>query len=207
VTTVLVVARRATARARLEAVVTGSRALGLVSAPPGVALGRQIDAARPDVVLLDVGGEGVAAALAAAREARDAAMVVLAAVTRRAVAAAMAGGPIRAVLPRDATSGEILAAIEAVAAGLVALHPDGLGASPPPELSSLHAAREEPLTARELEVLAMLVEGLGNREIAAALGISRHTAKFHVASILGKLGARTRAEAVAIGLRRGLVAV
>lgn len=64
---------------------------------------------------------------------------------------------------------------------------------------------EEPLTPREREVLELLGRGQSNREIAARLGISEHTAKFHVASILGKLGAANRADAVRRGLRRGLV--
>jgi NarL family two-component system response regulator YdfI len=63
----------------------------------------------------------------------------------------------------------------------------------------------EPLTARERDVLQMLSQGLGNKEIAARLKISEHTVKFHVASILGKLGASTRTEAVSVALRRGLI--
>jgi DNA-binding NarL/FixJ family response regulator len=63
----------------------------------------------------------------------------------------------------------------------------------------------EPLTRREREVLQMLAAGLANKEIANRLHISDHTAKFHVASILGKLGAASRAEAVTQGIRRGLV--
>ena len=63
----------------------------------------------------------------------------------------------------------------------------------------------EPLTPRENEVLRLLASGLGNKEIAAKLKISEHTAKFHVASILGKLGAASRAEAVSIGMRNGLI--
>jgi DNA-binding NarL/FixJ family response regulator len=62
-----------------------------------------------------------------------------------------------------------------------------------------------PLTPREVEVLRLLADGLANKEIAGRLGISDHTAKFHVAAILGKLHAATRAEAVAIGLRAGLI--
>jgi len=68
-------------------------------------------------------------------------------------------------------------------------------------------APDQPLTGREIEVLGMMADGLGNKIIAARLGISTHTAKFHVASILDKLGAGSRTEAVAIGLRRGLVAI
>jgi len=63
----------------------------------------------------------------------------------------------------------------------------------------------EPLTPRESEVLQMLASGLANKQIAAKLAISEHTVKFHVASILGKLGAGSRTEAVSLGIRRGLV--
>jgi two-component system nitrate/nitrite response regulator NarL len=63
----------------------------------------------------------------------------------------------------------------------------------------------EALTSREVEVLELLAEGLSNKGIAARLGISDQTAKFHVAAILGKLGAHNRTEAVRLGVRRGLV--
>lgn len=61
------------------------------------------------------------------------------------------------------------------------------------------------LTLREGEVLRLMAQGLGNKEIAAALGISTHTAKYHVASVLAKLDAHTRTEAVTRGLREGLL--
>ena len=63
----------------------------------------------------------------------------------------------------------------------------------------------EALTDREHEVLALAGDGLSNREIAAALAISEHTVKFHLASIFGKLGASSRTEAVHRGLRHGLI--
>jgi two-component system, NarL family, response regulator YdfI len=115
---------------------------------------------------------------------------------------------VRAVLPHDTGAPEIVAAIEAAAAGLLALHPDavpGLGSRPAPTRGAWARAAEEALTPRELEVLAMLAEGLGNKAIATALGISGHTVKFHIAAILAKLGAGSRTEAVTIGVRRGLV--
>lgn len=62
-----------------------------------------------------------------------------------------------------------------------------------------------PLSAREVEVLRLMAQGLGNKSIARELGISSHTAKYHVASVLAKLGAHTRAEAVSRGMRRGLL--
>jgi DNA-binding NarL/FixJ family response regulator len=61
------------------------------------------------------------------------------------------------------------------------------------------------LTARELEVLRLMADGLGNKGIGAALGISSHTAKYHVASVLAKLDAQSRTEAVMKGLREGLL--
>jgi DNA-binding CsgD family transcriptional regulator len=63
----------------------------------------------------------------------------------------------------------------------------------------------EPLTAREREVLELVAEGMSNRAIAERLAISEHTVKFHVGSLLGKLAAGTRAELVAIAVRRGLI--
>jgi DNA-binding CsgD family transcriptional regulator len=63
----------------------------------------------------------------------------------------------------------------------------------------------EALTAREHDVLALLADGLSNRDIAARLAISEHTVKFHLASIFGKLGASTRTEAVQRGVRLGVI--
>jgi DNA-binding CsgD family transcriptional regulator len=66
---------------------------------------------------------------------------------------------------------------------------------------------EEPLTAREIDVLELLVEGFSNKAIAARLGISDQTVKFHVAAICGKLGAANRTDAVRRAVRRGLVSL
>jgi DNA-binding NarL/FixJ family response regulator len=75
---------------------------------------------------------------------------------------------------------------------------------PPPDSAY---TPEEPLTAREREVLELLVQGLPNKAIAAPLGISDQTVKFHVAAICGKLGAINRTDAVRRAIRRGLVSV
>ena len=66
---------------------------------------------------------------------------------------------------------------------------------------------EESLTPREIEVLELLAEGRSNKSIAQRLGISDQTVKFHVASILAKLGAANRTEAVRLAVRRGLISL
>jgi DNA-binding CsgD family transcriptional regulator len=112
-------------------------------------------------------------------------------------------------LPADAGAGQLRAALAAVLAGLSVrvagaaawpTRPAGVGAA-----ASYADEAIEALTTRELEVFELLAKGLSNRDIAGVLGISAHTAKFHVAQILAKVGAATRAEAVAIGLRLGLI--
>ena len=76
------------------------------------------------------------------------------------------------------------------------------------DLTELEEQRaDEPLTAREIEVLELLAEGLPNKRIAARLGISDQTVKFHVASIMGKLGAANRVETVRRAVRRGLISL
>ena len=86
-----------------------------------------------------------------------------------------------------------------LSAGLLALDPLSI---PRPEIGE---SLQEELTPREVDVLRLLAEGYANREIANRLGISEHTIKFHIRSILGKLGASTRTEAVTRGFRAGLI--
>lgn len=115
---------------------------------------------------------------------------------------------VRAVLPRDAAAGEIIAAIQAAAAGLFVISSEDMDALLPAEPEPAGGfVQGEALTAREMQVLSMLAEGWANKEIAVRLKISEHTVKFHVSSILGKLGAATRGEAVARGMREGLVVI
>jgi len=121
---------------------------------------------------------------------------------------------VSAVLPNTATGEEILAAVEAALAGLIVLPRDAFEifeeTQPTQETNHESTALDlepltETLTPRERQVLEMMAEGLGNKEIAWRLQISEHTVKFHVSSILGKLGASSRTEAVTQGLRRGLI--
>jgi DNA-binding NarL/FixJ family response regulator len=120
---------------------------------------------------------------------------------------------IRSVLPLDLSPNQLLAAIHATVAGLaVALEPFGPIEDEYTAWNTIGEIGEadklvEHLTARETLVLRLLALGLGNKEIASRLDISEHTAKFHVSSILAKLGAASRTEAVTIGIMRGLVTI
>ena len=112
---------------------------------------------------------------------------------------------VRAVLPPDASAAEILAAIQAAAAGMALVEPGELEAMIAKGNPAATGEPSTPLTGRELEVLRMLADGAANKTIAWKLGISEHTVKFHVAQILAKLNAGTRTEAVTLGIRQGLI--
>lgn len=115
---------------------------------------------------------------------------------------------INAIISREPSADELRLALDAADAGFVLLHPTtarGFFSAllPAGRLDYEH----EQLTVRETEVLRLLSEGLGNKEIASRLAISEHTAKFHISSILGKLSVATRTEAVSQGIRRGLIPI
>ena len=113
---------------------------------------------------------------------------------------------VRSVLSMDATSAEIISAIRAAASDLITLQPatfELFANDARPALAPL----EEPLSSREIEVVRMLAEGLTNKLIAYRLGISEHTVKFHVTSIMAKLHAGSRTDAVMQAIRRGFVMI
>jgi DNA-binding NarL/FixJ family response regulator len=171
--------------------------------------GRLVDV-QPDVVLAEAAAdaqEELLSVLEDAEIAQEYAVVLLSEQPKAAWLSKALRAGVRAVLPRDVTPEQLRAALEAAAAGLLVIHPSDLDRALPAAAGVPAAAGElpEPLTPREREVLQMISAGLGNKEIAARLSISEHTVKFHVASILGKLGASTRTEAVSIGIRHGLV--
>lgn len=127
------------------------------------------------------------------------------------VAAAESASVGLGVLGRDASVEEIVAAITAVGSGLLALdrrQAAALWAPQEPVIATgAHAPApgDEPLTPREREVLQLLAEGLPNKLIAQRLHVSDHTVKFHVSSIMLKLNAASRTEAVTVAARRGLL--
>jgi|SRR5215468_4502748 len=111
---------------------------------------------------------------------------------------------VAGVVPIDVTPHRFQSALRAIHAGLQVVDPAFTHEDPGSHAS---ASSPEELTAREQEVLSMLAEGLSNKEISSRLAISTHTVKFHISSILGKLGATSRTEAVSIGIRSGRVTI
>jgi DNA-binding NarL/FixJ family response regulator len=193
---VLVVGDDPLARAGLASLLAGRSDVALAGHAAGDEAARAAAALGPGAILWDLGGAGDLAPGASALGP----VVALVASEAQAAEALRAGA--RAVLFRGASPDAVAAAAVAAARGLSALDPalarDWLR---PPE----PALRSEGLTEREREVLALLAEGLPNKAIAARLGISEHTAKFHVNAILAKLGAESRAAAIVKAARLGLV--
>jgi two-component system, NarL family, response regulator YdfI len=157
---------------------------------------------RPDVFLAEC-EERVARELIAAARASPPILALSIEAEPNWIAEALAAG-IRGVIPRDAHESEIAAGIEAVASGLVVLHPEWADAAIT-RRATLARTQADPLSPREVEVLKLMGEGASNKAIAWQLQISEHTVKFHVNSILEKMGAGSRTEAVMLGVRRGLI--
>jgi DNA-binding NarL/FixJ family response regulator len=200
---VAVLAADATLRHRLEQQVAGTAGLTLAGVLGDAdALARQFDRERIDLVL----GDLTPAAAGLGDHPHTIFVALLEPADPEHALDALHSGAA-AILPRSAEAPEIAAAIDAAMRGLsvvptallrALLAPAGAapdrGGAPGPEL-----------TQRELGVLAALADGASNKAIARRLGISFHTVKFHVASILAKLDAESRTEAVAQAARRGLV--
>jgi NarL family two-component system response regulator YdfI len=211
VTTVLVAGPAGAGGARLATRLGTSKTLRVVVGAVELSLDEQIDTVQPDVLLVDLGAVRVGAWLRDLGTLRLPPGVVMLTDDPRpdlGVELLRRGG--RAVLPRHASSEEIVAAIEAVAAGLVVLHPEAMTSLRSASLArprAVAAVADQRLTAREIEILGLIAEGLGNKAIAARLRISDHTVKFHIASIFAKLSAGSRTEAVTIGVRQGLIMI
>ena len=207
---VFIVAASPLIRAGLQSMLADSRVDVAGSAADLESISWQLVDVEPDVVLVEIAADAHEELLNAFEDseiAQEYAVIVLSEQSRADwISKALRAG-VRAVLPREVSSEQLRAALEAAAAGLVVVHPSEVNAVLPAPSAVSSPARElpEPLTPREREVLQMISAGLGNKEIAGRLAISEHTVKFHVASILGKLGASTRTEAVSIGIRHGLV--
>jgi NarL family two-component system response regulator YdfI len=209
---VLVSANSAVSRAGLESLVRNSEFLKLAGGVANASfLGSQIRDLQPDVILVDLNSddlEFVEHSLPLGSV--DSPISIVALIDHPEgswIARALRRG-VKAVLPRNATSAEILWAIQTANSDLFLLNQDAtqsliarFGSEPLRERADF---RDE-LTEREIQILRTLAEGLGNKQIASSLAISEHTVKFHISSILDKLEASSRTEAVTIGIRMGLV--
>jgi NarL family two-component system response regulator LiaR len=204
---VLLVDDHAVVRSGLSAFLLAFDDLELVGeAGSGEEAVQSCDRLRPDVVLMDLVMPGMDGAQAthAIRETCPAIQVI--ALTsfkeKELVEGAMEAGAIGYLL-KNVSADELAKAIREAHAGRPTLAPEAAQAL-------IQATRRPPeigfdLTDRELEVLALLVEGLNNPEIADRLVVSRSTVKFHVSSILSKLGVSSRTEAVSVALQQHLV--
>ena len=209
---VLVVSASAVRRAGLETIIKTTPPLKLVSSAHSIsALSAQARDFQPDIILADLerADPNFIALVSSIWQAHAAPLFVIlidapdSSWTSRALRAG-----VKAILPRDALSEEIFSAIQAVHAGFVILDPEvtqELARHVHLESADHVPAALDELTTREIEVLRMMADGLGNKQIASRLGISDHTIKFHISSILDKLGASSRTEAVTLGIRMGLI--
>jgi two-component system, NarL family, response regulator YdfI len=166
-------------------------------------------AEEAEAILIDATGASLGdinESLQEARIPRESKVVLLVEQTSPASVNRAIQAGVRGIIPAEVRPEQFSAALEAVVGGFVVFQPSeaALSRSARPSTADLAEAVEH-LTVRERDVLQMLSQGFGNKEIAIRLRISEHTVKFHVASILGKLDASTRTEAVSIALRRGLV--
>ncbi|MEH1915805.1 response regulator transcription factor [Nostoc sp.] len=205
---VMVVATSPVVRAGLSTVVTTNPRLTVVGSASDLdVLAKEVGQLQPDVVLVDLSGnfqQAVWEKLLVIQEQQYplGIIVIVEELDSIDLETALRSG-IRGILPSTSTESEIVAAVEAIASGLLVLHPDAV------ELLSIREKvvtnPVQSLTPREIEVLGMLGSGLGNKAIAKHLHISEHTVKFHLSSIFQKLSVSSRTEAVAVGVRLGLI--
>jgi len=208
---VLIVASSSISQGGLENLLRTSTSLQIVRVVSDFGqLSENLEELQPDVLIAEITGQDRTLPEEILKLSEEAPVAIILLVddanTERDMEAFRNG--VRAVLPRNMSPGGIVAAVEAVGAGLAVLLPEGLETLLRESMASPRAVSPplvEALTPREIEVLGMMVEGWGNKEISTRLGISEHTVKFHVASIMGKLNASSRTEAVTSGIRHGLI--
>jgi DNA-binding NarL/FixJ family response regulator len=155
---------------------------------------------RPDVLVIDTREDGVGFLQL---KSLSVSVPVLALVPQGRALEAIAAGASGA-LARDASPEAIAAAVHALREGLAVFDRGFVSAIAPPQPLASEGSKDQ-LTPRELEVLGHLADGLSNKQIAVKLEISEHTAKFHVNSILQKMGAQKRVEAVVRAAKLGII--
>ena len=211
---VVVAAISAVRRSGLESIVRNNSSLKLAgSLPTIVGFTTRIQELQPHVVIADL-AQADTQFFSVASDLERAGVGVVVLINEPSVgwtARALQAG-VRAILPRESSEDEIVSAVVAADRGLVLLDPEvtkELASQTRPVTSTAENAADglEELTPREVEVLRLMAEGFGNKQIAARLGISDHTVKFHISSILAKLSVSSRTEAVTQGIRMGLIVV
>ncbi len=195
--TVFVVSDDPLARSGLQAMLGAARGIEIAGASPSDSA---LPHPPPDALVWDLGpATGIAGEPDGVGDLPTLALVSGGSAARTARAAGALG-----VVGRALEADRLVAALFAVSTGLTVISPELTD-----ELLSTEREFDdvglEPLTGREQEVLALMAEGLANRDVAMALEISESTAKFHVRSILSKLGSATRTEAVVRAMRAGLL--
>ena len=160
-------------------------------------------ALKPDAIIAHLDSEALVEARALA-DSQGLPLIVLSSGNARIEDLSLLGASGGAVLPVNSGSAEVATAVRAAMSGLVVLNPQVLASLNP---TAVVEVEDRTLSGREREVLQLIAAGMPNKQIARALGISPHTAKFHVAGVLQKLGAASRTEAVSTGVRRGLVSL
>ncbi len=207
---VLVAAADSLARAGLAALLADVAALQVVGQGDFVDLAANVDAYRPDVLLADLGwrlDDALTALDDFIGDEPSSGTPLLALLADVDDAAQIFAAGARGLLLREVDVETLVAALRAVASGLVVVAPEMATALASPVRVALpdDDLLVEALTPRETEVLHLIAEGLPNKSIARRLAISEHTVKFHVNSLLGKLGAQSRTEAVVRATRAGLI--
>ena len=200
---VLIVANDPLARAGLSALLEDRAECAVVASLPVQDLNeRMLDIYQPDVLLWDAGWENEATDQRKAASWRsEASPPIIALLSDRTQSI---GVRPQGMLAREADGDELIIAMQAVIRGLTILRPE-FGTQILPSSKGLDIYPIEQLTAREIEVLQQLAEGLPNKTIAERLGVSEHTIKFHVNAIFRKLGAQSRTDAVVRATRLGLI--
>ncbi len=204
---VLIISNSPAVRTGLQALLAAEEDLTVTAAAPE-GPGSLRPSEPPDVLVVDGEGEDGLETEALLEDFPGARLVLLGTPAAASRWCEAVHGRAWGYLQREAGGPEIATAVRAVAGDLVVLDPTlagqlVLGVGQAVEVAAVSTAEE--LSPREREVLALIAEGLANKSIAARLHLSEHTVKFHVASILGKLGANSRTDAIRLGARRGLV--
>lgn len=201
---IFIVAENPLARAGLTALLENQPGLQIVGqTAPDADLSATATVYQADVLVWDLGWDMLRALELLAEQHEHLPPIVVLLAEAGGASDALAAGA-RGLLLQDSAPDALGAAAQAVAAGLVVVVPEALPLALP-GASGEALLPPDTLTPRELQVLALMAEGLANKIIAARLGISDHTVKFHVNAVMSKLGAQSRTEAVVRATRLGLI--